>query len=56
MQTMTLKEFIDRGYDSDLEYYKGADIDIGCIYATANRMLSYNMGMTYNSDTRLISS
>ena len=48
MQTMTLKEFIDRGYDSDLEYYKGADIDIGCIYATANRMLSYNMGMTYN--------
>lgn len=47
-EVMTFKDFIDRSYNSNKDFYEKAGVPIGCIYATANRLLQNEGGMKYS--------
>lgn len=47
-ETITFKDFIDRNYNANKDFYEKAGAQIGCIYANANRLLQREGGMKYS--------
>lgn len=47
-KVITFKDFIDHNYNVNKDFYEKSGVQIGCIYASANRLLQNEGGMKYS--------